>query len=235
MALLNEAMLRRVARYCGLGSRSRVLMLGFDGGLAPSFLAQEVGAKVIAADSDEAAVQRQRDTLRAQGAEDRVSTRRVEYERLPFGDQEFEAILVDTQALRLDTAARGLRRHLAIDGRLCVIYPVRVGRYPNPAVLRMWEQKIAEPLLLPSECLQTIEREGYEPQTAEVLDDAALEAHYRQLELSLRAGADSERAATLEEEVALFRSQGGRPGASFAVLVARRREPGEKPPAARSE
>jgi hypothetical protein len=102
-------------------------------------------------------------------------------------------------------------------------------------VLRLWEQKMGAPLLLPGECLQAIEREGCEPQTAEVLDDAALNAHYRELEQSLRSDEDDARAAALREEVALFRSQGGRSSASFAVLVARRREPGERPPRAHGE
>ena len=235
MGLLSEAMLRRVARHCGLGSRTRVLTLGFDGGSAPAFLAKEYGAKVVAGDAEEEAVLRQRNALREHGADDRVSTRRVDYERLPFGDQEFEAILVEVLAMRLDAAARGLRRHLALQGRLALMQPVRVGRFPNPAMVRMWEQKIGEPLLLPSECLQLIEREGYEPQAAEVLDDAALDAYYQQLEQFKRANGDPSASAAVDEEVALFRSQGGRSGASFAVLVARRRESGEKPPVARGE
>jgi SAM-dependent methyltransferase len=235
MALLSEAMLRRVGRLCGLGPRTRLLTLGFDGGPAPAFLAEEFGAKVVAADADDEAVLRQRNAIREHGADERVSTRRVDYERPPFGDQEFEAILVDALAMRLDAAARVLRRHLALNGRLCVTHPVRIGRYPNPSMVRMWEQKIREPLRLPSECLHTIEREGYEPQTAEVLDEAALEVYYRQLEQSVRPDGDPARAAAVQEEIALFRSQGGRSGASFAVLVARRREPGEKPPVSRSE
>jgi hypothetical protein len=116
---------------------------------------------------------------------------------------------------------------LTLEGRLCVTQPVRVGRFPNPAMVRLWEQKIGEPLRLPSECLQTMEQEGYEPQTAEVLDDSAMDAYYRHLE----SGAPSE----IHEEAALFRSQGARAGAAFALLVARRREPGEKPPLARNE
>jgi SAM-dependent methyltransferase len=235
MALLTEAMLRRIAKQCGLGSRTRILTIGFDGSPGPAFLAKEFGAKVMAADADDDAVLRQRIALRAQGAEDRVSTRRVDYQRLPFGEQEFEAILVDTLAMRLDAAARVLRRHLALDGRLCLTHPVRVGRFPNPAVMRLWEQKIGEPLRLPSECLQAIEREGYEPQAAEVLDDSALDAYYRQLEHAHGANGDPGEAPEIQEEVALFRSQSGRAGASFAILFARRKEPGEKPPVAQNE
>ncbi|HZA13395.1 MAG TPA: methyltransferase domain-containing protein [Myxococcaceae bacterium] len=235
MGLLTEAMLRRIGKHCGLGSRTRVLTIGFDGGAAPAFLAREFAAKVVAADADDDAVTRQRNALRAHGAEDRVSARRVDYERLPVVEHEFEAIVLEALAMRLDVAARALRRHLALDGRLCLTHPVRVGRFPNPAMIRLWEQKIGEPLRLPSECLQAMEREGYEPQTAEVLDDSALEAYYRQLEHAHGANGEPGPSPEIQEEVALFRSQGGRAGASFAMLVARRREPGEKPPVAHNE
>ena len=235
MVLLTEAMLRRIGKHCGLGSRTRLLTLGFDGGAGPAFLAKEFGAKVVAAAADDDAVTRQRNALRAHGAEDRVSTRRVDYDRLPFGEQEFEAIVVDALAMRLDAAARAVRRHLALDGRLCLTYPVRVGRFPNPAMIRLWEQKIGEPLRLPSECLQALEREGFEPQSAEVLDDSVLDSYYRQLEHAHGGNGDPGATPEIQEEVALFRSQGGRAGASFAVLVARRREPGEKPPVAQNE
>jgi SAM-dependent methyltransferase len=235
MALLSEAMLRRVARQCAVGSRTQVLMLGFGDSTAPAQLVRATGANVTAADADAEVVQTHRDTLRQHGAEDRVRLRRVDYDRLPFDEGEFDAILVGAQTMPLDAAARGLRRHLGANGRLCVIHPVRVGRHPNPAVMRVWEQKIGAQLPLPSECLQTIERAGYEPQSAEVLDEAMLDAHYRHLEQSLRSGDGDAKVAGLREEVALFRSQGGRSSASFAVLVARRREPGEKPPPSRSE
>jgi SAM-dependent methyltransferase len=235
MALLSEAMLRRVARHCAIGARTQVLVLGSGGGVAAALLAKGTGANVVAADSDPEAVQKHRVTLREHGVEDRVRARRVDYHKLPFADGEFEAILLSGHSLPLDAGARALRRHLSSGGRLCAAYPVRVGRHPNPAVVRLWEQRAGVPLQPPSECLQTIERAGFEPQTAEVLDDAALDAYYRQLEQSLRSANDDAGVATLREEVALFRSQGGRSSASLAVLVARRREPGQKPAPSRSE
>ena len=71
-------------------------------------------------------------------------------------------------------------------------------------------------------------------QLIESLEDPLLDEFYRSVEQALPADA-SAKAARVKEEVALFRGQGGRSTVSFAAIVGRRREPGEKPPAARSE
>jgi hypothetical protein len=126
---------------------------------------------------------------------------------------------------------------LANKGRLVLGYPVLVSRHPAPGALRLWEQKLGEKLLAPREYLQILERAGYEPQTLETLDDAALDEFYLSVEKALSGAAESgdADASVAREEVSLHRSQSGRASVSFSGFVGRRKEPGEPPPVLRRD
>jgi hypothetical protein len=100
--------------------------------------------------------------------------------------------------------------------------------------VEFWEARLGESLLLPRELLQALEKSGFEPEGVETLSDAELVEHYRLLEARL-AGvppADSQ-ARMLREEIELFRSQAGKASVTYAMVMGRRKEPGEKPPASR--
>jgi hypothetical protein len=94
-----------------------------------------------------------------------------------------------------------------------------------------WSAQLGEAPRLPRELLATFNHAGVEPETAESLSDAELDAMYRAVERDL--GADG-RSAQFREEIALFRGQGGKSTWSFSSLVGRRRTPGERPGAPRA-
>lgn len=235
-AFAGEAFLRRLAKQCGVMSSARALTLGMGAGPGPIFLAREFGVPVVAVEATEAEAKGLKERVKAAGVDDRVAVKHGAFDKPPVGDGEFDVIFTDARVpLRLKDAVKGLRRYLAPKGRLCLVYPVRVGRHQNPAALKHWEALLGEPLLLPRECLQLFEQHGYEPQLIETLEDPSLDEFYTAVEQALTVDSANPRVARVREEVALFRGQGGRSTTSFAAMVGRRREPGEKPPVARSE
>ncbi len=148
---------------------------------------------------------------------------------------EFDAVFVDGRVpLSLSEAVRQLRPALALRGRVCLVYPVRVGRTPNKAVVEHWEKRLAEKLLLPRELLESLEKSGFEPQSVESLSDGELDELYRSLEAGLPK-ADGPQAELMRRELELHRGQGGKSGVSVGLVIARRKEPGERPPESRTD
>ncbi|MBM7117523.1 SAM-dependent methyltransferase [Archangium primigenium] len=230
----SEAATRRFARVAQLEEGGRVLDLGCGpsemGGVV---LAQEFGCSVVVADSDESVLSLLRARVRSLGLDGRVEVRRVDLSRPAFREGEFDAILCQGRVLMsLPDALSTLRPLLSRHGRLGVTYPVRVGRVTPRAVLEFWERRLGAPLLLPRELLLHLSQAGFEPEAVESLQDAELDALYRELEPHLLQ-VPAELATWLREEMALHR-ESGKATASYAFAVGRRREPGEKPPPARN-
>jgi len=66
------------------------------------------------------------------------------------------------------------------------------------------------------------------------LSELELAELYRGLEQKLaKPSKDKQGAANLAEQIDLYRAQNGRSSATFICALGRRKEPGEKPPAAR--
>jgi hypothetical protein len=66
----------------------------------------------------------------------------------------------------------------------------------------------------------------------ESLTELELDNLYRDLEPRLQS-APAQDAAVVREEIAVHREHNGKAGVSYAFLIGRRKEPGEKPPASR--
>ncbi len=225
---------RRFVRVAQLEPGAHVLVLGCGAAEGPLLtLVQEAGCTVVAADTDEEALASLRHKLAPMGLGDKVEVKRVELGALDFPPGAFEAILIPGRVLYpLPTALRSLRSLLAIQGRLGLVYPARVGRQAPEGVLEFWKKRLGAPLMMPRELLQAVEAGGYEPESVETHTDAELEALYLDAEAHLQ-GVDSARSASLREEIAMHRHLGGRGTATYAFLIGRRKEPGERPPPAR--
>lgn len=224
---------RRFARVAQLEPGSRVLVLGCGPSGTPVLLARDLGCSVVAADTEDALLAPVRERVRALGLGDRVEVRRVELERLGFPEEEFDAILIQGRVFySLPTALSTLRRLLAKRGRLGMTFPARVGRYTAKSALEFWEKRIGTQPLLPRELLLQMEAYGYEPESVETLTDLELDNLYRDVESRLEAAPAAD-AAQLRQEIAVHREQNGKAGVSYAFIIGRRKEPGEKPPASR--
>lgn len=232
----NDDSIRRFGRTANLAAGSRVLDLACGRGTASVVLARDFGCEVLALDSDDRMLQLLGERVKAASLGDRVHVRRGDPTRLQFSEGEFEGIILQGRILfPITNAVRALRRFLAPRGRLCLTYPARVGRFPNRTAVDFWERKLGEPILMPRELLQVFERGGFEPEGVETLSDQELADHYRNLETRLATlPRELESfARPLREEIDLFRAQSGRAGVTYAMVIGRRKEPGEKPPASR--
>ena len=226
---------RRFAKVAQLEPGSRVLVLGCgpDGGAA-LLLAKEMGCSVVAADTDESQLAPLRERVRSLGLGDRLEVRRVSLDALGLPEGGFNAILIQGHVLYpLRPTLAAMRPLLAKRGRLGLTFPARVGRFAPKATLDFWERRVGAPLLLPREMLQTLETSGYEPESAETLHDTELDALYRDIEAQLASAPVGAQASGLREELALHRESNGKASVSYAFVVGRRKEPGEKPPASR--
>ncbi|XXF75291.1 methyltransferase domain-containing protein [Myxococcaceae bacterium GXIMD 01537] len=233
-AFSSEEATRRFVRVAQLEQGAHVLVLacGTDDASVATLI-QERGCSVVVADPDEAALSSLRQKLAARGLADRVEMKRVDLGALAFPPGAFEAILVPGPVLYpLPTALRTLRALLGMQGRVGLVYPARVGRRAEAPVLDFWKRRLGAPLQMPRDLLQVIESSGFEPESAETLTDGELDALYQGAEAHL-PGAPKAQAEALREEISLHRQQAGQVVATYAFLIGRRKEPGEKPPAAR--
>jgi SAM-dependent methyltransferase len=227
-----DGLLRRIARTAHWTNSSKVLEL--CGSPASLTLARSEGCAVTVADEDQKALDGLKERVATHALGNLVTLKQVSFANLPFGDAEFDGVVALGRVLMpLGTAATKLRKLLAPKGRLVFTYPVKVGRYPAENALKFWESRLGEALKLPREALLAVEKVGYEPETIETVGESELDDFYRELEKALANPADAAGAARLTEEIAIHRQNGGKTGVSYAVIVARRKEPGEKPPASR--
>lgn len=230
----SEATIVRIARTAHWAPGPRVLELGASP--ASGLMATTLKASVTAIDSDPRAIDVLKERLKAAGLGDKVAVKHVGWNALPFAEQEFDGILALGKLIAPpEQAAAGLRRLLAPKGRLVVTWPVRVGRTPEPKALDFWHARLGQPLQLPREALMSVERHGFEPETIETVGETELDEYYRELDGVLdRQPADAAmQVKAMKEEIALHKSFGGRTGVTVALIVARRKEPGERPPASR--
>jgi SAM-dependent methyltransferase len=229
----HEDALRRLAKGAKFLTSGHILHLRCGAGAGTVLLARELGCRLMGADDDATAIGQLQERAKANNLSDRVLAKVIDFKKLPFPEAEFDGIIADGGLpMSLEAAAKTLRRHLAPKGRLCLVHPVRVGRVLPAAVGAFWEGRLGEALMLPREVLQVVELAGYEPQSIETLPELELDDFYQALEGSLGTGGG---VAALREEISIHRSQNGHSAMSFALIVARRKEPGERPPPSRSE
>lgn len=227
-----DANLRRVVTAAAFEQGMRVLEIdgGADG--VGVRLAKELACEVVCAETDDAGLEAIKGQARAAGVQNRVEAKKISAVQPPFQEGSFAAVVVHAGSdIPSRQAAQRYGRFVEYNGRLVVIAVVRVGRYPNAQVVEYWESKTGEVLALPRELLATLDQAGFEPETAESLSDLELDQMYRLSEESLPKDG---RAEAFREEIALHRGQGGKSGYSFVFVVGRRKEPGEKPAAART-
>ncbi len=224
----------RIARTAHWAPGARVLELGAS--LASGVLVTSLKAVVTGVDADSKALDATRERLKAAGLSDKVTIKQVTWGSLPFGDAEFDGIVALGRIIGpLDVTAQLLRRHLAPKGRLALTWPVKVGRTPPKAALDYWQARLGQPLLLPRDALISVEKHGFEPETIETVGEGELDEYYADLEpvLDKQPPTAAAQVKVLRDEIAFHRSLGGKTGVAIALVVARRKEPGERPPASR--
>jgi SAM-dependent methyltransferase len=233
----SDELSRRIARLCTVGPGARVLVLQSGPGRTARILAREYGCNVVCVDDDPAGLDLLRARAKGDGVESRIEARAGTLQSLAFADEEFDAAVAEGLQWQLSEAASSLRRVLATNGRLCVTAPCRVGLNVPQAVLDFWAQRLGYPLTLPAALMQALERGGYEPLACEAMPDILWDEYYRVVEAGLPKLTNPEFepvARVFRQEIDVFQREGGRHTVTYALIVARRKEPNEKPPPART-
>jgi hypothetical protein len=214
-AFATEEATHRFAKVARLQPGARVLLLG-DVVEAALLLARDYDCHVVAADEDPEALERLRAQAQAQGLEAQVETLPLAAALEEQGPSDFQGVLVrGDRVYATQAAARHLRPRLGLDGRLGLVALARVGRAPDEAELSRWEALQGAPVLAPLALLALLRDVDYEPEAVETLSPAELVALTEQLG---------------DDEALRAWREGGRGGVSYALVMGRRREPGERPP-----
>lgn len=89
---------RELVKLCHIDTASYVLDVGCGAGATPSYLAKEVGCRVVAVDLREAMIARAKERARREGLEERIEFRVADARGLPFEDSLFDAVLCESVA-----------------------------------------------------------------------------------------------------------------------------------------
>lgn len=230
----NAEAFRRLLRAVDLQAGERVALVGAADGETARVLARECGAQVTALEWEGPLFAALENRIRTEALAGRVTAKLGDFDQLPPGN--FEAVLLETLPPKgeLTPFLSRLRGLLGLNGRLALTLPASVGLSTAAPVSAFWTEELGFPFSRPAALMEQLERAGLEPLWAEALSEDQLAEHYRLLEERL-ASADPTFAERQRLAIDLFRNQGGRRGCSFVMLAGRRREPGEKPPAARTQ
>lgn len=228
-----ESLLRRMAQTAAWDQDSQLVELhGSLGGLA---LARALGCRVTVVEPDAKVLADLKERTRVAGLESKVTFLQGDVLEVatPTG---LSGLFTFSRVLGIPgPLVRGLRPRLAERGRVGFLCVVRVGRSHAAAAVEAWERRLGAPLLLARDVLMEVEREGFEPDLMETVGEAELEEFYRTVDMLLQ-GPDAPSGpgpSALKEEIALHRAHGASCGVTLAYVLARRKEPGEKPPLSR--
>lgn len=228
-----ESVVRRFAKVAHWSAGTRLLELcGSVGGL---YLAKEAGLPLTVADADGKALDSLKERAKVLGLDAKVRFQQAQLNSLPFKEGEFDGVLVlGRLVMPLEQSAQYLRKYLAPKGRLVMTWPVKVGRVGLQDAISFWENRVGAKLLMPRETLMAVERQGFEPETIETASGDELDEYYRDLDaVSSRLDPNDPQVKSVRQEVQFHKDHGQKQGVSLAVLVARRKEPGERPPPSR--
>lgn len=230
----SDSLLRRIAQLAHWDSKTRLVELfGTLNGLA---LAKTLDCELTVVEPFGKQLESLKERARLAGVGDLVSFEPGDVLAANLPQRKFHGIFsLGRVTGTVSSEGKRLRPMLAERGRLGLTAVVKVSRQPNEKALAFWQDRLGAPLPLPREALLALEAEGFEPELVETAGDVDLEEYYASLETALanaeNPDADGPKAA--RAELALYRELGGKAGVTFAFVLGRRKEPGEKPPMSR--
>lgn len=228
----SESLLRRFAQMAHWNDGASLLEL--HGSLGALAIAKALSCHLTIIEPEQRLADAIKERARAVGVGDKVAVQHGAVGSIKFAERAFDGVMCFGRVIGLPgVVAKQWRPSIAVGGRLGFSAMVKVGRRPNEKVLEAWKARLGAPLLSPRETLMTVEAEGYEPELIETLSEGELDEYYRELETVVGRTSDGNTAGhqVLKDEIALHRT--GKTGVTMAFIVARRKEPGEKPPPSR--
>jgi hypothetical protein len=248
----SESLLRRFAQAAHLSADSRLLEIhGSLGGLA---LCRALKCQMTIVEPNASAATALKERAQNAGIEEgKLTWLQARFDDLSLPEGAFDGVFCFGRVIGAPSdVARRARPWLAEQGRLAFTCILSGGRNPSQNIVETWSRRLGHAVLSPRETLLGLEAQGFEPEIVELLSDSELDEFYREVEASLStspglapglaapglaapglAEGTVDDVAGLKAEIELHRSQNGKAATSYGVIVARRKEPGEKPPLSR--
>lgn len=229
----SESLLRRFAQTAHLSGTSRLLEIHASlGGLA---LARALGCPITVVEPEAKIAESLKERARLAGIGDKVTWVVQPFSSAKFADKSFDAIFSFGRVIGTpQTVARRCRPWLDEKGRLAFTYLMSVGRVPAREAVDSWAARLGQTIISPRDTLISIEPEGFEPELVETLGDPELDEFYKEVEIALaKQPTETDAVKQVKAEIATHRAQQGKASATYGLIVARRKEPGEKPPLSR--
>ncbi len=228
-----ESLLRRIALTARWTEASQLLEIyGSLGGLA---LKEFLSCGLSVAEPQPAVVQFLSEKAQAIGAGERLVLRHMDPKDLDFSPGIFDGILSFGRIVGpVEELLRKWRPLLALHGRAGITLLARVGRQQGGPLVEYWNRRLGTAVPSIREALGVLENEGFEPELVDCIGGSDLDAYYDEVEALLTdcECSDSEM-SQIREEIAVHRLHAANSNVAFAFAVARRKEPGEVPPASR--
>lgn len=229
----SESLLRRFAQTAHFEGSSR--LLEFHASLGGLALARALNCTITVVEPDARVVETLKERARLAGIGDKVTWLQQPFSAVSFPGQSFDGIFSLGRVVGPpEVVARRCRPWLAEKGRLALTWIMAVGRAPSKVALESWADRLGRPIISPRDTLQALEPEGFEPELVESLGDPELDEFYKEVELALaKQPVETDAVKQVKAEIAVHRAQQGRAGATYGLVIVRRKEPGEKPPLSR--
>lgn len=227
----SESLLRRFAQAAQWTEDSKLLELhGSLGGLA---LSKALKCPLTVVEPDQRSADVVRERARMAGIAPLVTVLNQSSTDASALDDGYGGIFCLGRVLgAVDMISARFRPLLSESGRLALTVMVKVGRSQPDAALKAWTARLGHALPSPRDAMMLFEAQGFEPEICESLGEPELDDFYKEVETLLSRAPDPD-AKPLLDEIALHKSCHGKTGVTYAVLIGRRKEPGEKPPLSR--
>ncbi len=177
-------------KLANLRPGARVLDAGAGYGGAARLLAERSGAQVVCLNLSEAQNERNREFTRAAGLADRIDVQQGSFERIPFGEREFDVVWSQDSFLHSaarETVLREIDRVLKPGGEVIFTDPMQADDCPPGVLAPVLERLHLESLGSFAFYRRTAQALGWEE--VEITDlTAQLVRHYRRVGEELKRG-----------------------------------------------
>lgn len=105
---------RELVELCRIGNGQYVLDVGCGVGATPCYLAKAVGCRVMGVDLVDKMIEQSRERAKAEGVEDRVEFRVADARKLPFEDNLFDAVIMESLNIFFEDKHQAMREYIRV-------------------------------------------------------------------------------------------------------------------------
>ncbi len=105
---------RELVELCRIGNGKYVLDVGCGVGATPCYLAKIVDCRVMGVDLVDKMIEQSRERAKAEGVEDRVEFRVADARKLPFEDNLFDAVIMESVNIFFDDKSQAMREYIRV-------------------------------------------------------------------------------------------------------------------------